>query len=199
MKRKILIVPARVGLSASAPPPRSSEAASSTTRRITERACSATSNFSSNSFSCRRPTTQIAAQLQPRAADGATSKTCPRATARSSPSGEMSPRRTPTATPDRGSPASTPGSSNINTGYQQGDDPTPPIRPGRSARQWIAIELARVQSQYASVELADGANMNAMATIGSIRGNARQHSDADRNLEQDSFSDDPISIPKSPS
>ena len=35
-----------------------------------------------------------------------------------------------------------------------------------------ASELARVQSQYASVELADGANMNAMATIGSIRDNS---------------------------
>src|SRR6267154_1257033 len=36
-----------------------------------------------------------------------------------------------------------------------------------------ADELSRVQSQYASVELADGANMNAMATVGSIRGNAQ--------------------------
>src|SRR5262249_53334378 len=33
-------------------------------------------------------------------------------------------------------------------------------------------ELARVKSQYASVELSDGANTTAMATIGSIRGNA---------------------------
>jgi len=33
-------------------------------------------------------------------------------------------------------------------------------------------EQARVKSQYASVELADGANMNALSTIGAIRGNA---------------------------
>jgi hypothetical protein len=54
-----------------------------------------------------------------------------------------------------------------------------------------ALELARVQSQYASVELADGANMNAMATIGSIRGNAESVQTQIANLEHDSFSDDP--------
>ena len=54
-----------------------------------------------------------------------------------------------------------------------------------------ASELARVQSQYASVELADGANMNAMATIGSIRGNADSVQTQIANLEQDSFSADP--------
>ena len=54
-----------------------------------------------------------------------------------------------------------------------------------------ASELARVQSQYASVELADGANMNAMATIGSIRGNADSVQTQIANLEQDSFSGDP--------
>jgi hypothetical protein len=54
-----------------------------------------------------------------------------------------------------------------------------------------ASELSRVQSQYASVELADGANMNAMATIGSIRGNADSVQTQIANLEQDSFSDDP--------
>src|SRR5208282_6117231 len=36
------------------------------------------------------------------------------------------------------------------------------------------LELERVQSQYASVELVDGANVNAMTTIGSIRGSAQQ-------------------------
>ncbi len=54
-----------------------------------------------------------------------------------------------------------------------------------------ASELARVQSQYASVELADGANMNAMATIGSIRGNSADVQTQIANLEQDSFSGDP--------
>jgi hypothetical protein len=53
------------------------------------------------------------------------------------------------------------------------------------------LELERVQSQYASVELADGANVNAMATIGSIRGSAPEVQTQMNNLEQDSFSSDP--------
>jgi hypothetical protein len=53
-----------------------------------------------------------------------------------------------------------------------------------------SVELGRVQSQYASVELADGANMNAMATIGAIRGNAQNVEAQIGNLEQDSFSAD---------
>jgi hypothetical protein len=51
-------------------------------------------------------------------------------------------------------------------------------------------ELARVKSQYASVELADGANMNALSTIGAIRGNAAALEARMNNLEQDSLSDD---------
>jgi len=52
-------------------------------------------------------------------------------------------------------------------------------------------EQARVKSQYASVELADGANTTAMATIGSIRGNAQNIQTQIANLEQDSLSADP--------
>jgi len=52
-------------------------------------------------------------------------------------------------------------------------------------------ELNRVQSQYASVELSDGANTTAMATIGSIRGDSEQIQNQINNLEQDSFSSDP--------
>jgi len=52
------------------------------------------------------------------------------------------------------------------------------------------FEQARVKSQYASVELADGANVNALATIGAIRGNAAALQTHMSNLEQDSFSDD---------
>lgn len=51
-------------------------------------------------------------------------------------------------------------------------------------------ELARVKSEYASVELADGANTNALLTIGSIRGNAQTLEARINNLEQDSLSDD---------
>jgi hypothetical protein len=53
-----------------------------------------------------------------------------------------------------------------------------------------ASELGRVQSQYASVQLVDGANINAMATIGSIRGTADNVQTQIANLEQDSFSGD---------
>ena len=54
-----------------------------------------------------------------------------------------------------------------------------------------ADELSRVKSQYASVELSDGANTTAMATIGSIRGNAQSVQTQIANLEQDSLSSDP--------
>ena len=51
-------------------------------------------------------------------------------------------------------------------------------------------ELSRVKSQYASVELTDGANANALTTIGAIRGNAAALEARINNLEQDSLSDD---------
>jgi len=51
-------------------------------------------------------------------------------------------------------------------------------------------ELSRVKSQYASVELADGANTNALLTLGAIRVNAATLETQINNLEQDSFSDD---------
>jgi hypothetical protein len=54
-----------------------------------------------------------------------------------------------------------------------------------------ANELVRVKSQYASVELSDGANTNALATIGSIRANAQMVQNQMNNLEQDSLSGDP--------
>jgi hypothetical protein len=53
-----------------------------------------------------------------------------------------------------------------------------------------ADELARVQSQYATVQLADGANTTAIATIGAIRGNAQTVQTQIGNLEQDSLSND---------
>jgi hypothetical protein len=52
-------------------------------------------------------------------------------------------------------------------------------------------EQARVKSQYASVELSDGANTTAMSAIGSIRGNAQNVQTQIANLEQDSLSADP--------
>ena len=53
-----------------------------------------------------------------------------------------------------------------------------------------ANELSRVRSQYASVQLQDGANQTAIATLGSIRGNAFALEMQMGNLENDSFSAD---------
>ena len=78
---------------------------------------------------------------------------------------------------------------NINTGYQKSTTQLLPYSPDHLSGM-DPFELERVQSQYASVELADGANINAMATIGSIRGNAQDIQTQIGNLEQDSFSSD---------
>jgi hypothetical protein len=53
-----------------------------------------------------------------------------------------------------------------------------------------ANELSRVRSQYASVELADGANLTAMETIGAIRNSASNVEAQLTNLENDSLSGD---------
>jgi hypothetical protein len=78
----------------------------------------------------------------------------------------------------------------INTGYLQSTRQLSAYSPDELSGM-DAAELGRVQSQYASVQLSDGANMNAMATIGAIRGNAQSVEQQMSNLEQDSFSDDP--------
>jgi hypothetical protein len=77
----------------------------------------------------------------------------------------------------------------ITTGYQRSTTQLLPYGADQLAGM-DSTELARAQSQYASIELADGANMNAMATIGSIRGNAQTVEAQIANLEQDSFSND---------
>jgi hypothetical protein len=78
---------------------------------------------------------------------------------------------------------------NINAGYQRSTTQLLPYRPDHLSGM-DPFELERVQSQYASVELVDGANVNAMATIGSIRGSAQDIQAQIGNLEQDSFSGD---------
>lgn len=52
-------------------------------------------------------------------------------------------------------------------------------------------ELQRATAAYATVELADGANTNSMATIGNIRADAGVVQNQTANLENDSFSDNP--------
>jgi hypothetical protein len=78
----------------------------------------------------------------------------------------------------------------INTGYQRSTTQLLPYGADHLSGM-DPFELERVQSQYASVQLVDGANVNAMATIGSIRGTVQDIQTQIGNLEQDSFSDDP--------
>ncbi len=78
---------------------------------------------------------------------------------------------------------------NINTGYQKSTTQLLPYSPDHLSGM-DPFELERVQSQYASVQLVDGANVNAMATIGAIRGSAQNIQTQIGNLEQDSFSSD---------
>ena len=78
----------------------------------------------------------------------------------------------------------------VSSGYQQATTQLLPYSPGQLSAM-NADELARVQSQYATVELADGANATAISTIGSIRGNSQNIETQIGNLEQDSLSNDP--------
>lgn len=78
----------------------------------------------------------------------------------------------------------------VNSGYQQSTIPLLPYD-GHVLSAMTPVEQNRVESQYASVELADGANVTAMATIGAIRANAQSIQNQINNLEQDSLSDDP--------
>ena len=78
----------------------------------------------------------------------------------------------------------------IATGYRQATTQLLPYDP-RVLATMNGDELSRVHSQYASVELSDGVNLNAMQTIGAMRGNAQDIQNRVANLEQDSFSGDP--------
>jgi hypothetical protein len=79
---------------------------------------------------------------------------------------------------------------NVGGGYQQATTQLSLYDPGYLSSM-DRDELSRVQSQYASVQLADGANTAAMATIGAIRGNAPNVETRMGNLENDSLSNDP--------
>jgi hypothetical protein len=77
----------------------------------------------------------------------------------------------------------------ISTGYQQATTRLLPYNQTQLSGM-STDELARVQSQYATVQLADGANTTAIATIGAIRGNAQGIQTQIGNLEEDSLSND---------
>ena len=78
----------------------------------------------------------------------------------------------------------------VNSGYQGATTQLFQYDPNHLSSM-NAAELSRVQSQYASVELSDGANTTAMATVGAIRADAQGVQSQIANLEQDSFSADP--------
>lgn len=77
-----------------------------------------------------------------------------------------------------------------NTGYQQATTKLLQYNPSFLSGM-TPEELGRVKSQYATVELSDGANTTAIATIGSIRANAQAIENRINNLEDDSLSSDP--------
>jgi hypothetical protein len=54
-----------------------------------------------------------------------------------------------------------------------------------------ATDAQNLKSVYASLELADGANVSALTTVGNVRGNAQTVQQQIANLEQDSLSGDP--------
>lgn len=77
--------------------------------------------------------------------------------------------------------------STVVAGYQKAT--TPLQRYSSSAIAAMSPqELQRATAAYATVELADGANTNSMATIGNIRADARAVQNQIGNLESDSFS-----------
>jgi hypothetical protein len=80
--------------------------------------------------------------------------------------------------------------ASANTGYQNATTQLLPYNPSELSGM-TPEELARVRSQYATVELTDGANTTALATIGAIRGNAPGIQSQIGNLEQDSLSNAP--------
>ena len=78
----------------------------------------------------------------------------------------------------------------VNAGYQQATVPLLQYN-GQELSGMTPDELDRVKSQYATVELADGANVTSMATIGAIRNDAQNIENQMNNLEQDSLSNNP--------
>jgi hypothetical protein len=77
-----------------------------------------------------------------------------------------------------------------NAGYQQATTQLLQYNP-TFLSDMTPEELGRVKSQYATVELSDGASTTAITTIGSIRGNAQALESRIANLEEDSLSSDP--------
>jgi type IV secretion system protein TrbJ len=78
----------------------------------------------------------------------------------------------------------------IQNGYQSATNPVQPYSPITITKA-NASELQRILANFATVELRDGVNTNAMQTVGNIRANAPLVQSKIANLEQDSLSNDP--------
>jgi hypothetical protein len=78
----------------------------------------------------------------------------------------------------------------IQSGYQSATNPLQPYSPATIANM-NPSELQRAIANFATVELRDGVNTNAMQTVGNIRANAPVVQTKISNLEQDSLSNDP--------
>jgi hypothetical protein len=82
------------------------------------------------------------------------------------------------------------GPQSVNPAYQQATIPL--LTYGQADLNTINPADARnLKSAYASLELADGANVSALTTVGNVRGNAQTVQQQIANLEQDSLSNDP--------
>jgi hypothetical protein len=75
-------------------------------------------------------------------------------------------------------------------GYEQATNTLLPYTPALLAGM-PANQVQRVQSDAATIQLADGAAENALEMIGAIRANALNTTDTINNIQNDSLSDDP--------
>jgi hypothetical protein len=81
------------------------------------------------------------------------------------------------------------GLQNVSLAYQQATVPL--LAYSQSDLESINPTDARnIRSAYASLQLADGANVSAMTTVGNVRANSQTVQQQVANLEQDSFSND---------
>jgi hypothetical protein len=81
------------------------------------------------------------------------------------------------------------GSQNVSLAYQQATVPLLAYSPS-DLESINPADARNIRSAYASLQLADGANVSAMTTVGNVRANAETVQQQVRNLEQDSFSGD---------
>lgn len=75
-------------------------------------------------------------------------------------------------------------------GYQRATTPLATYSPALLSSMPLS-EAQRIQSDAATIELADGAAQNALATIGAIRANSASATSTINNLQSDSLSGDP--------